>query len=150
MTAQPFTPYDGNRLVATSGANASSFQYDPLGRLHQSTINGCCHSILYDGDALVGEYNNAGTLTRRYIHGDQVDEPWVQYTTNSTASSYRSYLHANHQGSVIAHSNSSGAATQKLSYDSFGIPKSTSLDRFGYTGQIWFKELGLFHYKARM
>ena len=139
-----------NRLVATSGANTSSFQYDPLGRLHQPTINGVVTQFLYDGDALVGEYNSAGTLTRRYIHGDQVDEPWVQYTTNSTAAASRSYLHADHQGSIVAHSNSSGAATQKLSYDSFGIPKSTNVDRFGYTGQIWFKELGLFHYKARM
>ena len=139
-----------NRLVATSGANTSSFQYDPLGRLHQSTINGVVTQFLYDGDALVGEYNSAGTLTRRYLHGDQVDEPWVQYTTNSTAAGYRSYLHADHQGSIIAHSNGSGAGIQKLSYDSFGIPKSTNVDRFGYTGQIWLKELGLFHYKARM
>ncbi len=32
----------------------------------------------------------------------------------------------------------------------FGIPASTNVGRFGYTGQAWLKELGLYHYKARM
>ena len=66
-----------------------------------------------------------------------------------TAASRR-YLHADHQGSIIAHSNSSGAGTQKLSYDSFGIPRSTNVDRFGYTGQIWFKELGVVSLQGKL
>lgn len=141
-----------NRLVATSGAVSSSFKYDPLGRLHQSTIGSVVTQFLYDGDALVAEYSSTmgGTMSRRYVHGDQVDEPWVQYATSSTSVGYRSYLHADHQGSIIAHSSGSAGATSILAYDSYGIPKSTNIDRFGYTGQIWFKELGLFHYKARM
>ena len=43
-----------------------------------------------------------------------------------------------------------GTLSNALTYDAFGIPGTANLDRFGYTGQIWFKELGLFHYKARM
>jgi RHS repeat-associated protein len=31
-----------------------------------------------------------------------------------------------------------------------GIPSTTALPRFGYTGQAWIPELGLWHYKARM
>ncbi len=30
------------------------------------------------------------------------------------------------------------------------VPNTNNVNYFGYTGQIWFKELGLFHYKARM
>lgn len=84
------------------------------------------------------------------MHGDQVDEPWVQYAGASLASSARSYLHADHQGSIIAHSNSEGGGAAVLAYDAYGIPAEGNIGRFGYTGQIWLKELGLFHYKARV
>jgi RHS repeat-associated protein len=35
------------------------------------------------------------------------------------------------------------------SYDPWGIPGSNNLGRFGYTGQTWVPELGLWYYKAR-
>lgn len=58
-----------NRLVATSEGAASSFTYDPLGRLFQVTIAGATRQFLYDGDALVAEYSgsamNAAVRTRR-------------------------------------------------------------------------------------
>ncbi len=98
----------------------------------------------------MGEYNGANKLTCRYVHGDQVDEPWVQYSSNATGPNNWRYLHADHQGSIIAHSSVNGAQLAALSYDAYGIPKSTNTDRFGYTGQAWLPELGLFHYKARM
>lgn len=138
-----------NRLVSTSGSAASSFKYDPLGRLHEVTVAGNTTRFLYDGDALVAEYNSAGALIRRYLHGDQVDEPWVQYN-NANLNYERRFLYADHQGSIIAHSNYMGTLSNALTYDAYGIPGNANLDRFGYTGQIWFKELGLFHYKARM
>ena len=144
-----YTYDDENRLVSTSGGATSSFTYDPLGRLHEVTINGTATRFLYDGDALVAEYNSAGTLTRRYVHGDRVDEPWVQYN-NANLNYERRYLHADHQGSIIAHSDYMGSVSNRLTYDAYGIPGSANIDRFGYTGQLWFKELGLFHYKARM
>ena len=144
-----YTYDDENRLVSTSGGATSSFKYDPLGRLHEVIINGTTTRFLYDGDALVTEYNSAGTLTRRYVHGDRVDEPLVQYN-NAYLNYERRYLHADHQGSIIAHSNYMGSVSNRLTYDAYGIPDSANIDRFGYTGQLWFKELGLFHYKARM
>lgn len=140
-----------NRLVATSGAVTSSLKYDPLGRLYETTIAGVKTTFLYDGDALVAEYNNSNVMTNRYVHGDQVDEPWVQYMGSAVGSGNRSFLHADHQGSIIAISGGNGVLSgSPLSYDSFGIPKSTNVGRFGYTGQLWLKGLGLFHYKARM
>jgi RHS repeat-associated protein len=143
--------YDNeNRLTSVSGTATASFQYDPLGRLFETTIGGVKTQYLYDGDALVAEYNSAGTLTRRYVHGDQVDEPWVQYNSNLIGSTHRRFLHADHQGSIIAHSDSSGNKTAINTYDAFGIPGGNNIDRFGYTGQIWLKELGLFYYKARI
>ena len=118
--------------------------------MFQTTINGVVARFLYDGDALVAEYNSSNGLTRRYVHGDQVDEPWVEYGSSSIGVGNRTYLHADHQGSIIARTDGSGGYRSKLTYDSFGIPATTNEGRFGYTGQIWFKDLGLFYYKARM
>lgn len=147
--------YDAeNRLLTTSGSMATgSFVYDPNGRLFQSTIGGTVTQYLYDGDALVGEYNGSGTLQRRYVHGDQVDEPLVQY--NLVGGSSRRYLHADHQGSIVAHSDSSGsvfATNGTLAYDNYGIAATKNnsvVGAFGYTGQVYFPALGLNYYKAR-
>jgi RHS repeat-associated protein len=125
------------------------YTYDPLRRLHQTTINNVVTQFLYDGDALIAEYNSVGTPTRRYAHGDQVDEPWVQYFS-SNLNYERRHLYSDHQGSIIAHSDYMGTAIHRLTYDAYGIPGGSNVGRFGYTGQIWLKELGLFHYKARM
>jgi RHS repeat-associated protein len=147
-TGMTYTYDMENRLVST-GSPSSTLVYDVLGRLARVSVGGTTTQFHYDGDALVGEYVN-GALTRRYVHGDQVDEPLVQYTGASVGSSSRRYLHADHLGSVIAHSDSSGTVVQTNSYDAYGIPRSTNDGRFGYTGQTWLKELGLNYYKARM
>jgi len=147
---------DENRLISMSKLDDSTFRpsfvYDPNGRLFQTTINGIWTKYLYDGDALVAIYktNTGGNINRRYVHGDQVDEPLVQYNGNTTAVTARIYLHADHQGSIIAQSNGSGTLLGALAYDSYGIPAATNADGFGYTGQLWLKEVGLDYYKARM
>jgi len=149
--------YDAeNRLLTTTGPSAlGSFVYDPNGRLFQSTINGTVTQYLYDGDALVAEYSNSGALLRRYVHGDQVDEPLVQYNTSAIGTDNRRYLHTDHQGSIIAHSDSSGSVFSingTLAYDSYGIADAENNlvpGAFGYTGQVYFPALGLNYYKAR-
>jgi RHS repeat-associated protein len=136
-----------NRLVAVAGLSSGTLYYDALGRLSRLVSGGHSTQFLYDGDALVAEYLD-GTLSRRYVHGDQVDEPLIEYQGTDLAT--RRYLHADHQGSIIAHSNTTGGVTQKNAYDPYGIPASTNAGRFGYTGQAWLKELGLNYYKARI
>ncbi len=62
----------------------------------------------------------------------------------------RRWLHADERGSVIANSNASGTVTSINAYDEYGIPASTNVGRFGYTGQTWLPEVGLYYYQARM
>jgi RHS repeat-associated protein len=138
-----------NRLVATAGTRASTLAYDTLGRLKKITIDGATTLFHYDGDALVGEYAGSA-LQRRYVHGDQVDEPLVQYNGTAVGSGYRRYLHADHQGSIIAHSENGGTTLYINRYDAYGIPASGNYGRFGYTGQSWLDDLGLNYYKARI
>ena len=137
-----------NRLVGrTSEGNTVTLTYDPLGRLFQLTAGANTTQFLYDGDALVAEYNAAGTMQHRFVHGPGVDQPLVWHVGSGLASPR--YLHPNHQGSIVAVSDSAGNAVTINAYDEYGIPKTGNLGRFQYTGQIWIEELGLYHYKAR-
>jgi RHS repeat-associated protein len=62
----------------------------------------------------------------------------------------RRWLHADERGSVVAVTNAGGGAIAINSYDEYGIPASTNIGRFQYTGQAWIPEVGLYYYKARM
>jgi RHS repeat-associated protein len=61
----------------------------------------------------------------------------------------RRYLHADHQGSIVAATNAAGARLQSHSYDAYGVTGSGNAGRFQYTGQAALPELGLLYYKAR-
>jgi RHS repeat-associated protein len=140
-----------NRLVSSSTGAALS--YDPLGRLFSVSSPSTYTRFLYDGDALVAEYDAAGAVTRRYAHWFGADVPVVSYQGSDLAQP--SQLHADHQGSIVALSSASGAATINR-YDEYGIPalnsagQNINTGRFQYTGQIWLDELGMYYYKARV
>jgi RHS repeat-associated protein len=142
--------YDNeNRLRAASGAKTASLLYDPMGRLWQTSGGSAGTTrFLYDGDALVAEYNGSNQLLRRYVHGPGVDEPLIWYEGAGLAD--RRTLHADHQGSIVAVGNSTGASLAINSYDAWGIPGANNLGRFQYTGQILLPEIGFYHYKARI
>ncbi|HEY0598182.1 RHS repeat-associated core domain-containing protein [Sphingopyxis sp.] len=141
-----------NRLVWTGlpdGTTIATLRYDPLGRLYEIGGPGLgVTRFLHDGDELVAEYDGVGTLLRRYAHGKNVDDPVVSYEGSGLASPR--WLHTDHQGSVIAVTDSSGAAVAINSYDEYGIPKASNLGRFQYTGQAWLPEIGMYYYKARI
>jgi RHS repeat-associated protein len=87
-------------------------------------------------------------VQRRYVHGVGVDDPVAQY--EGAAFATRRFLHADRQGSIVAISDNSGAATTLNAYDEYGRPNASNAGRFQYTGQIWLPELALYHYKARL
>jgi RHS repeat-associated protein len=135
-----------NRLVSASGLSAAALVYDPLGRLFQvSGASGAWLQFLYDGDALVAEYDGAQTRPQVYVHGVGQDVPLVWY--EGAAGGRR--LYADHQGSIVAIAHPLGAYMTINAYDAWGIPNAGNKGRFGYTGQAWVPELGLWYYKAR-
>lgn len=122
--------------------------YDPLGRLSQTSggTSGTTQ-FLYDGDQLVAEYSG-GAIIRRYIHGPGVDDPLIWYEGSGTGD--RRQLFANHQGSIVAVANASGAKIAINSYGPYGEPTQQHQGRFGYAGQAWLPDLAMWHYKARI
>jgi RHS repeat-associated protein len=152
--------YDSdNRLktaVSTDLATSvnASLTYDAQGRLRQTQINvggtNSLGNLLYDGVDLVAEYDGANALQRRYVHGPGVDEPLVWYEGASTTN--KSWLYADHLGSIVATANASGTSSNINTYGPFGETAQTTPDnnRFGYTGQQQLKGLGLDYCKARV
>jgi RHS repeat-associated protein len=137
-----------NRLIQVTGEQSGYIVYDPLGRIFEYTGGGSVtRQFLYDGDALVAEYNvNAGgVMTARYVHSVGADVPIVWYVGADLND--RWFLYGDHQGSIVAVSGSGAPSINR--YDEYGIPQGTISGRFAYTGQIWLPEIGLYHYKAR-
>jgi RHS repeat-associated protein len=135
-----------NRLVSISGAHEATLAYDPLGRLWQKTSGGVPRAFLYDGDALVAEYDAAGAVVRRHVHNVGADVPMVTYE-GADLSNPR-WLYADRQGSIVAIAGTDGVPVINR-YDEYGIPAASNGGRFGYTGQVWLPEVGLYYYKAR-
>src|SRR3546814_15630960 len=81
--------------------------------------------------AMAGEYNSAGTLTERYVHGPGSDEPLVWYHGSGTTD--RRWLIPDERGSIIAATGSTGSpiTTGIQTYDASGQPGSGAVGRFG-------------------
>lgn len=139
-----------NRLVAASGAKNAQLYYDPLGRLHAITGSAGTTYFIWDGNALVMEYNGSGQVLRRYVHGNdaKADDPIAWYEGTAFDGSTERWLRTDERGSVVAVANATTVLAVNA-YDEYGIPQSTNVGRFQYTGQAWISELGLYHYKAR-
>jgi RHS repeat-associated protein len=146
-----------NRLVSSS--NGADLVYDPLGRLFQaSSPSTGITRFLYDGDALVAEYDSAGAVSERYVHGAGADVPLAWYHGANLAD--LRFLHGDERGSIVAIANAGGTPIALNTYDEYGIPAVTydaqgnpiytNTGRFQYTGQAWLPELGMYYYKARI
>ena len=136
-----------NRLVGAS--SGLTLTHDPLGRLFQASggPSGTTR-FLYDGEDLIAEYDGAGTLRHRYVHGP--DEPLLRYDAAGVAQANRRHLVADAQGSIVAITDAIGNRLSINAYDEYGIPAASNTGRFQYTGQIWLPDLGMYHYKARI
>jgi RHS repeat-associated protein len=121
-----------------------------MGKLYEYIAGGSTKRFVYAGDALIAEYNTSGSMLARHVHGIGMDVPVLSYSGSSTSSSAIQYLHANHQGSIVALTNSSGNLVKHNTYSEYGIPSTGNTGRFGYTGQVYLKEIGLYYYKARV
>ncbi len=103
----------------------------------------------YLGDQLIAEYDSSNALLRRYVPGPGIDEPLVWYEGSGTST--RRSFHADERGSVVAVSDGSGnlVGSNPNRYDEYGAPQGTLTGRFGYTGQAWLPETGMYDYRAR-
>ena len=141
--------------MGAGGQLNAALRYDPLGRLYE-VVNGTTSAttrFLYDGDALVAEYDVTGTLLRRYAHGADAtsDNPIAWYEGAAFNGTTERFMRPNWQGSIELVTDNAGNNVYGVNtYDEYGIPGSANVGRFQYTGQAWIAELGMYYYKARM
>jgi RHS repeat-associated protein len=138
--------YSSENLLL-SGPSSASLAYDPLARLFQTSQSQIAR-FQYDGVNIIGEHNGTSALQRRFVFGPGADEPLVWY--EGTGTSDRRWLHADERGSIVAVTNSSGSRIATNTYDEYGVPATSNAGRFGFTGQAWLPEIGMWYYKARM
>ena len=150
-TSTAYTYDDENRLVRveiTSGTTTViTYAYDPFGRRIEKNVNGTITRYLYDKQAVILEYNQAGTVQTRYTHGPGIDEPLAM-----EKDSLMYYYHADGLGSIIALTNTSGGVAQRYNYDAFGNITSgapTVAQPYTYTAREYDPETGLYFYRAR-
>ncbi len=102
------------QLSKISGANTSSFGYDPFGRRSSKTLGGTTTKLLYDGPNVVQE-SVEGKVTADLLTGLSADQLFSR-TTKAGTSSYLTNL----LGSTIALANSSAEVKTNYTYDPFG------------------------------
>lgn len=135
-----------NQLIeADDGSTVSSYIYDPMRRQNQKDVGGTKTRYLYDGLRMIAEYDGSGTLQKKYVYGTGLDEVLVELDSSNN----KTYLHHDRKGSIVATSDSSGAVINSYAYSPFGESGSLSGTTFGYTGQRFDPETGLYYFKNR-
>ena len=140
--------YTSEKGLAVGGP--SWLLYDAVGRLIYNAVGAGYESFDYDGNNLITEMdgNGSNAIKRRYVHGLGDDEPLVWYEGAGLGD--RRWLHANEQGSIVAVTDGAGNVMAINSYNEYGIGGAVQYGRFGYTGQAWLPDAGLYWYKTRM
>ncbi len=161
------------RDVATD-AMVATYTYDAAGRRISKVADSETITYTYDGTVVLEERDAAGMLLRQYVHG--ADGP-VLFDRNldgdavATGSlDHRLYYHEDMMGSVVALTNATGVVLEGYLYDVYGqravvtpgangtldwgaddVAQDESLldNAYGFTGQRFDDETGLYHFQAR-
>lgn len=97
---------------------------------------------------MVAELDSSGGIAHRYVRTDDPDEIVTVYSDGTTAS--HRWVTNDERDSVLAEADATGALQSIDTYDEYGIPGAGNSGRFGYTGQMWLSQPGLYNYKARL
>ena len=137
-----------NRLVtATTASHALTFEYDAFGMRKRKTVDGVGTEYVLDGNQVVAEYDDSGSLQRKYVYAG-LDNP-IRMLRGATAYFY----HQDASGSVAALSNASGALAESYAYSPYGRVSAPSGPGIGnpylYAGREFDTETGLYYNRAR-
>src|SRR5882672_4820732 len=137
-----------NRLVSASGAgNTASYAFDAQGRRKSRTVNGTTTISITDTDNReVLEYDSStGSVLRWYSYALG---PNAILNQMNVSAGTRTILVPDLLGSIIGSFDSTSGALTKFGYQPYG-GSAASATPFGFTGQRFDPESGLYYYRAR-
>ena len=107
------------------------------------------HFIYDNDDDIALQFDDAGSLAHRYLHGPGTD----QVLADEDASGQVLWTLTDHQGSVRDLIDSTGTVLNHIVYDSFGNitseSDSTVEHQYSYTGREYDADAELYYYRAR-
>lgn len=148
----------GHRLAGVTNNAAvnpltATYSYDSDDRRTKTVVNGLLTYTLWSGTDELAQYNASGAVIRRFVPDGTRDgdgNPTMDARLATVTSAGVVYwLHTDHQGSVIATSDSTGKAVATATYSPHGEGEPPAQSPFGYTGREYDAETGLYYYRAR-
>ena len=100
-----------------------TFAYDPVGRRYSKSVNGVVEKFIYDGMDIVAIVDGSNSIISTITHSEGIDQP---LSISDGSDTY--YYLRDHQGSVVALVDSSGAKVEEYIYD------ANATDQNGYQG----------------
>jgi RHS repeat-associated protein len=133
----------------------TTFKYDGLNRQVSRTVGGTTTYSVYDGWDLIEEYQGAGVMTAGYVYG-----AGALILDTQTGNADFNYYYQDASGSTSHIADSSGNLLEWYRYDLQGTPffyapNDTQLSASNYsvrhlfTGQQWYKDIGLYDLRNR-
>ena len=103
-------------MIGGSGARIAALRYDPLERLYKTVGANGTTRLLYDGDALVAEYDGGSNLLRRYVHGTDLkaDDPLTWYEGAAFEGPSERFMRPDWEGSIALVSDAAGTNVVRI------------------------------------
>ncbi len=146
-----------NRLVQVNfpGSGYAAYKYDGQGRRIEKSVNGVITRYLYNGSDPIAEYDGAGVLQAKYLHGRGWGEPLAMLRGEAVY-----WYHGDGLGSVTEVTDSAEDVIEQYVYDSFGnlhvydgsgnpLSQTAIGNCFTYIGREYDNESDLYYLRAR-
>lgn len=146
------------RLKSVDNASGLvTYTYDVLDRRVSRIEGSTTNYFVYDGNQVVADLDGSGNLLRTYLWGAGIDN-LLSFTDHTTTNTY--YVIKDHQNTVIALTDSSGAVVESYDYDAYGRTRifsaiGTELTASAYGNRYCFQgreidwATGLYCFRAR-
>lgn len=139
-----------------------TFEYDALGRRVRKDDGTNDIVYVHSGKQVIAEYDfgtAASSPTEQYAYGSYIDEPIIKDGTLSSGTGIV-YYHHDRRFSVVALTNTLGAAVERYAYSAYGdmsvfngsgtsISGTAYANATSFTGRQWDNESELYYFRAR-
>ena len=116
-----------------------------MGRQTQKNVNGTKTRYIHSGIRIIAEYDGSDTFKKRYVYGTNLDEVLLEIDNVDDVT----YLHHDRIGSIVATTNDIGTVVDTFAYSPWGECNDMTGTTFGFQGQRYDHETGLYFMKAR-